>query len=255
MSLADTSFLKTMYEVLKKDRRRVSFMTQKKTVFIILLLLPFTVALPLVSEERAAAEKVISATPASRETVEAEKAASAAPEPKHEETPPPRKVIPDRHWNESLQVWIARAMVSEAGWEENRDHIAIAYVLYRRWIQAKKKYPKISMIAVITRYCAGFGNIIYSNRQLWVKNLNADASRPRGWPKDLSWRDYRPRWLKVLETTKNWREGLHPDPCRGLSRYWGGPMDRPSRRMIRMDCGDTKNYFYTVKSLLSQNER
>ena len=29
-------------------------------------------------------------------------------------------------------------------------------------------------------------------------------------------------------------------------------MDRPSKRMIRMDCGNTKNRFYTVKPLLEE---
>jgi hypothetical protein len=162
-------------------------------------------------------------------------------------------VISDREWRKSAKLWIARAMVSEAGWDETRDHIAIAYVLYRRWQQVKKRYPAFPMTNVISRYCAGFGKTVYSKRQAWVKNLEADGTRPRGWPPDIRWNDYRDRWLSVLETAEEWRSGLHPDPCRGLSRYWGGPMDRPSKRMIRMDCGETKNYFYTVKPLLIES--
>lgn len=88
-----------------------------------------------------------------------------------------------------------------------------------------------------------------------MKNLQADGKRPEGWPSDIRWSDYRERWMTVLNTAEDWRLGLLPDPCRGISRYWGGPMDRPSKRMIRMDCGETKNYFYTVKTLLPIPEK
>ena len=164
----------------------------------------------------------------------------------------PDSIISEREWNRSVKVWLARAMVSEAGWDETRDHVAIAYVLYRRWIQVKRRYPGFPMRKVIAQYCAGFGKAVYSNRQKWVRNLNADGTRPTDWPPDLSWSDYKARWRAVLQTADEWRLGEHPDPCNGLSRYWGGPMDRPSKRMIRMDCGETKNFFYTVKTLLPE---
>jgi hypothetical protein len=156
-------------------------------------------------------------------------------------------LITDRHWNENTKVWIARALVAEAGWHDTVDHIAIAYVLFRRWQIARRTFPNYSLISVIKRYCTGFGRTAASKRQRWIKNLSADGRRPKGWPGDIRWLDYRDRWLSVIETVDSWRNGYHPDPCRGLSRYWGGPMDKPSRRMIRMDCGPTKNFFYTVK--------
>lgn len=159
-------------------------------------------------------------------------------------------LIPERHWNDTAKLWLARAMVSEAGWEETRDHVAIAYVLFRRWIVAKREHPHISLTAVIKRYCAGFGNTIPTARQRWVLTLRADGGRPAAWPNDIAWVDYKDRWLAVLNTVEQWRRGEHPDPCNGLARYWGGPMDRPSPRMIRMDCGETKNRFYTVRTLL-----
>jgi hypothetical protein len=163
-------------------------------------------------------------------------------------------VISDREWNTSAKLWIARAMVSEAGWNETTDHVAIAYVLYRRWIQVRRKYPKFPIRGVVMRYCAGFGKTVYSTRQKWVKNLEEDGTRPKGWPSDISWNDYKDRWLAVLNTAEEWKQGLHPDPCGGISRYWGGPMDKPSKRMVRMNCGKTRNYFYTVRNLLPKAE-
>jgi hypothetical protein len=163
-------------------------------------------------------------------------------------TPSPSNyLISDDNWRETTKLWVARALVSEAGWEETTDHIAIAYVLYRRWQIARRTYPKYTLISVIKRYCAGFGSDVPTKRQKWVKNLTSSGSRPKGWPDDIRWQDYRDRWLNVLDTVEAWRKGVHPDPCNGLSRYWGGPMDRPSKRMVRMDCGPTKNRFYTVR--------
>ena len=156
-------------------------------------------------------------------------------------------LISDDKWRDKTKLWLARALVSEAGWGETTDHIAIAYVLYRRWRIALRTYPRYSMVQVIKRYCAGFGRTAPTPRQRWVKNLTGDGKRPEGWPDDIRWRDYRDRWMKVLDTVESWRRGAFSDPCRGLSRYWGGPMDRPSRRMIQMDCGPTKNRFYTVR--------
>jgi hypothetical protein len=161
-------------------------------------------------------------------------------------------LIPDRDWTGDVKVWIARAMVSEAGWDETQDHIAVAFVLLRRWRLAQKQFPGYSMVSVIRRYCAGFRDMALTKRQRWIKNMTLDGQRPAGWPDDIFWRDYRDRWLAVLNLTEAWRRGEHPDPCRGKSMYWGGPMDRPSKRMIRMDCGATKNFFYTVKPLLEE---
>jgi hypothetical protein len=159
-------------------------------------------------------------------------------------------LIPDADWDEDVKVWLARAMVSEAGWEETDDHVAVAYVLHRRWQLARKQFPGFSMISIIRKYCSGFRNTAVTPRQHWVKNLTIDARRPVGWPDDISWKHYRERWLAVLRLAESWRKGEHADPCNGKSMYWGGPMDRPSKRMIQMDCGETKNRFYTVKPLL-----
>jgi hypothetical protein len=161
-------------------------------------------------------------------------------------------LISDREWTGDVKVWIARAMVSEAGWDETLDHVAVAFVLLRRWRLAQKQFPGYSMVSVVRKYCAGFRDMALTKRQKWIKNMTLDGRRPAGWPDDIFWRDYRDRWIAVLNLVEAWRRGEHPDPCSGKAMYWGGPMDRPSKRMIRMDCGNTKNRFYTVKPLLEE---
>jgi hypothetical protein len=159
-------------------------------------------------------------------------------------------LMSDREWTDEVKVWVARAMVAEAGWDEIEDQVAIAYVLLRRWRLARKQFPRYSMVTVIKKYCAGFRDVAFTKRQKWVKNLTLDAKRPKGWPNDISWRDYQEEWTEVLDLAETWRRGGLEDPCNGRAMYWGGPMDRPSKRMIKMDCGETKNRFYTVKPLL-----
>lgn len=159
-------------------------------------------------------------------------------------------LIPEKAWTDEVKVWLARAMVSEAGWDETRDQVAVAYVLLRRWELARKQLRKYSMVTVIRKYCAGFKGPAATKRQKWVKHMTLDGKRPKSWPDDIKWRDYRERWMAVLDLAETWRNGAHPDPCNGKAMYWGGPMDRPSKRMIKMDCGETKNRFYTVKPLL-----
>jgi hypothetical protein len=166
----------------------------------------------------------------------------------------PEHLIPDHEWNDRAKTWLARAMVSEAGWDGTADHIAIAFVLYRRWKLAQKSYPKYSLVAVIRRYCAGFRDVALTPRQKWVKNLQLDGTRPAHWPSDIKWGDYRDRWESVLEVAETWRRGHLDDPCGGISMYWGGPTDPPSKRMIRMNCGETKNFFYTTAPRLTSNQ-
>jgi len=164
-------------------------------------------------------------------------------------------LVSDHEWSEQSKVWLARAMVSEAGWKNTSDHIAIAYVLLRRWKLAQKRYAKFPLVSVIRKYCAGFRGVEFTARQKWIKNLTADAARPVHWPNDIYWSDYRERWLAVLDTAEQWRQGQYADPCAGKAMYWGGPLDHPSKRMIKMDCGETKNFYYTVRPLLSAEER
>lgn len=165
---------------------------------------------------------------------------------------PGEHLLADHEWDEETRTWMGRAMVAEAGWFGTSDHVAIAYVLYRRWQLTRKAHKRASLIGVIRKYCAGLSETTFNRRQKWVKSLTADARRPAHWPDDIDWRYYRERWQAVLETADQWRRGELPDPCGGISMYFGAPYDRPSKRMIRMDCGETQNFFYTVKPLLDK---
>lgn len=48
--------------------------------------------------------------------------------------------LPESEWNQATQLTLAQIMVGEADWHEP-DHVAIAYVLARRWQQYRQRHP------------------------------------------------------------------------------------------------------------------
>jgi len=144
-----------------------------------------------------------------------------------------RQPLPGEQWDETTQLTLARAMVGEADWHEP-DHIAIAFVLARRW-----------RIHQLNREPLPFQRYI----ELYSASLRSDSSRSE-WIRALPWGPfpgpYEQRWARVQKLVKGWGAGLVKDPC-PLAMHWGGTMDRPSRRWSPISCGLTRNIFYTHK--------
>jgi hypothetical protein len=164
-----------------------------------------------------------------------------------------RAPLPDSQWNSQTHVWLARAMVAEAGWLAERDHVAIAYVLARRWRNMSERWPTTRFIDVVRRYCAGLGDYhsSFTRRQLWIRALSPDIAEPEGWPAQVSWRRHSMLWRDALVRSAEWAGGILRDPCRGRAEHWGGTIDSPRGRMVPVDCGETENTFYRLKADLS----
>ena len=158
--------------------------------------------------------------------------------------------LPEEQLQKSDYVWLARSMVAEAGWESERDHIAIAYVLARQWRMQQKRWPKLRFRDLMFRYVKGLGGHRreYTIRQRWIRSLSPAMTEPDHWPKRASWERHRPLWAATLVRVEQWAQGRLPDPCQGDAWHWGGTMDFPKQRMIKIDCGETKNTFYTLSS-------
>jgi hypothetical protein len=156
--------------------------------------------------------------------------------------------LPASEWTPQTQLWLARAMVAEAGWNAKLDYIAIAYVLARRWRTMTEQWPSLRYVDVIKRYCAGLGDFRrqHSARQRWVRALSWDDAQPSQWPKDASWAQSLPLWRTALAISEKWGKGELKDPCRGRAWHWGGLIDSPRGRMVPVDCGQTRNTFYGI---------
>ena len=158
--------------------------------------------------------------------------------------------VPRHEWSPQTHLWLARAMVAEAGWKAERDHVAIAYVLVRRWRRMTQRLSRFRFVDVIRNYCAGLGDYRRSMtpRQRWVRDLWADAVEPEGWPRSrASWKNHAPLWRATLERSARWGRGELSDPCRGKAWHWGGVIDSPRGRMVAVDCGRTRNTFYRLE--------
>jgi hypothetical protein len=162
-----------------------------------------------------------------------------------------KQPLPNDELSNFDKIWLARAMVAEAGWESKRDHVAIAYVLARRLKQMRKRWPHLQYRDVLFAYAKGLGNgrREYSPRQRWIRSLSPDLSKPDHWPRKARWERHKALWAATLTRADAWSRGRLRDPCRGRAKHWGGVnlvSDLPKGRMIKIDCGETKNIFYDL---------
>lgn len=127
----------------------------------------------------------------------------------------------------AAEIWLARALVSEAGWQIRGDHYAIPHVLRRR----QRIRGDRSIIRTIRAYCVGLKRGAKPTyRRRWVLRL------PR-----LPSRRYRGSWRRVRAIARRFGAGNLVDPCPDAI-HWAAPSVRKS--WPRVDCGDTVNVFY-----------
>lgn len=144
-----------------------------------------------------------------------------------------RPPIPEAHWDEPTKLTLARAMVGEADWH-TPDHVAIAWVLQRRWKIHSENRKQIPFKRFI---------------QMYSSPLKAKTDRAE-WVQSLPWGPmpgpYEQRWDRVRRTVRRWGAGRIQDPC-PKALHWGGTMDRPSGHWYPVSCGRTRNIFYSVR--------
>lgn len=161
----------------------------------------------------------------------------------------PQRPIPAEQFDKRTHTWLARAMVAESGWLAQNDQIAVAYVFARRWKAMHKRWPHLRFVDVIFSYSAGIGasRREYTKRQTWIRSLSPTMAKPVGWPRAASWRRHRPLWSRAMDRADLWARGMVADPCRGKAEYFGGGMDKPTKRMIVVKCKGVRNIFYRVE--------
>ena len=146
--------------------------------------------------------------------------------------------LPTGEWNETTQLTLARAMVGEADWHEP-DHVAIAFVLARRWRNYQLHREPLPFERYIERYSASLRSD--SDRSHFIRSLPWGALPG----------PHEQRWNRVQKLVKAWGDGLIKDPCPN-AMHWGGAMDRPSSRWHPISCGLTRNIFYKHRDATAQ---
>ncbi|MFT3926683.1 MAG: hypothetical protein QM778_29330 [Myxococcales bacterium] len=137
--------------------------------------------------------------------------------------------------DDPTKLTLARAMVGEADWHAP-DHVAIAFVLAKRWPIYRTHHPE----ATFQQYIA-----------LYSSPLRRDLGARSAWLRSLPWGPiegpYAQRWDQVRALVERFSQGKLRDPCPG-AMHWGGAMDRPAAGMRPVSCGYTRNIFYGLRA-------
>ncbi len=118
-------------------------------------------------------------------------------------------------WTEEAKLDLARCIMAESDFNNEREAAAISWVLIKRW---RLKKGDRSIGRVITKYCALWdtrSSKYYGQRKERIRASTWTDSR-HGTPKQ--WRDLK----VVVETFQNRKT---PDPC-PIATHWAGREDR-----------------------------
>jgi hypothetical protein len=94
-------------------------------------------------------------------------------------------------------------------------------------------------------------------RRPWIGLLTADGRKPMRWPKRLSWKAHRPRWLRYVQAANQFVLGKLPEMCPQAVDY-GAPYETPnSVYRARVNClgGKTKQLYWRVTAGLRNKSR
>lgn len=150
--------------------------------------------------------------------------------------------LPPEQWTPPARLDLARAMVGEADFHRTEDHIAIAWVLAKRWKHARLRFPRWRFHDQVRKFASPLK--VDSPRARWVRAL------PWG-PLSGVLKRYTKRWFSVMNLVVDWGLGNIRDPCRSAIS-WGGTMDPPGERLRPVDCGRTANTFYALRRRKAQ---
>ena len=144
---------------------------------------------------------------------------------------------------------LAVICVGEAGWEPTPDCAAIAEVLTTRADRQGLTFEQMAR-----RYSTGHFRL--DGQRDWLAGLRPDGRRPRDWPKGLSWRLYRPQWLRMLDHARQvlaapWaRPGAAVGPSCAPD-HWGNRGSDKRRAILAgwrpIDCGVSRNLFWSSR--------
>lgn len=154
----------------------------------------------------------------------------------------------------------ARVMVGEAGWENAREHAALAWTLRRR-AEHLRRTRGWTELTTIQRYATGNVLHAHTERQRWIVALPRDGvTCPAAWPSGALWADYAVAWRAALSRARDFVHRGLADPCDGPSEHWGSRRHHVdvarARRAVRagrwqrVDCSGggepTRNAFFAL---------
>lgn len=125
--------------------------------------------------------------------------------------------LPAEEWTPAARLDLARSCAGEAGLRSGvtGECAAIAWVYARRFEQTRGRYPDVTFQRVVRTYSSA----LKPPGQPWVLGLQADTSKPTGWPQRLSWKRHAPLWSEILKAVDAWASGRVENVCPGAVHF------------------------------------
>lgn len=135
-------------------------------------------------------------------------------------------------WNAETHLRLSQCFIAEAD-ESVGDWTAVAFTM-RNWLESRRKrYPELRYLDIVRTTCSvhKLSDSSRSRRQRWIRALDfpgpdGAGARPKGFPRNASWKRKQRYWLKALHHAQRWRDGELRDPCGGRAVIWGAPRDK-----------------------------
>ena len=143
-----------------------------------------------------------------------------------------RNVDPRDTANEDPALLLAQALVAEAGWTFQADHVAIPYVVSRRATLPAFRHATQPQNEVLLAYVSAFR----------CYGRPCDTER-MGRMRSLTWPILETRAPALARLAKAWVRGDRPtDPC-PAAWHWGSHHDGRDSPLPIISCGVTSNLF------------
>jgi len=135
-------------------------------------------------------------------------------------------------------VLLARTCLREAGWAVTDDCAAIHAVILDRVSITKARYS-----FVIQAYSRP------RPTRAWVDGMTAEATKPVGWPKSLSWSAYQDQWRALLAHAQAVISSDVKPACK--AHHWGDSRSDRKRALqygwAQVPCGNALNEFWVTR--------
>jgi len=144
------------------------------------------------------------------------------------------------------KVVLAQILLGEAD-NNKKDHIAILWVLHKRWEGFKNGPYYDEKKHTFLKYISQYSSVMKVNtkRARAIRRLKWNEDPPKNSPFKAS------SWNKIKETVDLWYQGYYKDPCKSAI-HWGSitdgyPAETDKVSWQKVSCGRTKNLFYKRK--------
>lgn len=145
----------------------------------------------------------------------------------------------------AVVLMLTRVCISEGGFDGHKECAVIVHALIE---QAQQR--EIPLETQICLYAPNSCRRVRTDARRWINDLHPERrSRPRGFPRSVSWTTHRAMVAAMFVTAYQAFLGAIPSPCPG-ALHWGASWCRACRTRMRnagferVSCGGVDNHWW-----------